>query len=174
MRFDQAERRTHDYVRHGTATLYAALEVGPGRISADAFYQRHRPEEFLAFLKLVAKAYPRMPLHVVVDDYATHNHPRIKAWLARNPRVSLHFAPTGCSWLNMAEIFFGIITRQAIRRGTFASVPDLIGAIRIFIDACNDRCQPFAWTKTADQILAKADRRPRPPGPETIGTNRQS
>jgi transposase len=164
MRFDQAERRTHDYVRHGTTTLFAALEVATGRITADACYPRHRNDEFLAFLKLVAKAHPRVPLHVVCDNYATHSHPKIKAWLARNPRITLHFTPTSASWMNMVEIFFGIITRQAIRRGTFANVPDLITAIRRFIDAYNDRCEPFKWTKTADQILTKANR------PKTSGT----
>jgi transposase len=158
MRFGQAERRTHDYLRHGTTTLFAALEVATGRITTDACYPRHRNREFLTFLKQVAKTHPRVKLHVVCDNYATHNHPNVKAWLAKHPRITLHFTPTGASWLNMVEIFFGIITRQAIRRGTFTSVPDLIGAIRAFIDAYNDRCQPFAWTKTADQILAKANR----------------
>jgi transposase len=158
MRFDQAERRTHDYKRHGTTTLFAALEVATGRITADACHPRHRNGEFLAFLKQVAKAHPRVKLHVVCDNYATHNHPNVKTWLAKNPRITMHFTPTGASWMNMVEIFFGIITRQAIRRGTFTSVPDLIGAIRIFIDAYNERCAPFQWTKTADQILTKADR----------------
>ena len=92
------------------------------------------------------------------DNYATHSHPAVKAWLARHPRITMHFTPTSASWMNLVEIFFGIITRQAIRRGTFASVPDLIGAIRIFIDAYNERCEPFTWTKSADQILAKAHR----------------
>jgi transposase len=158
MRFGAAERRTHDYVRHGTTTLFAALEVATGRITADACYDRHRHDEFLAFLKQVAKAHPRVPLHVVVDNYATHNHPKVKGWLAKHPRITLHFTPTSASWLNMVEIFFGIITRQAIRRGTFTSVPDLIGAIRAFIDAYNQRCAPFAWTKTADQILTTTRR----------------
>jgi transposase len=158
MRFGAAERRTHDYLRHGTTTLFAALEVATGRITADACYDRHRNDEFLTFLKSVAKAHPRVRLHVVVDNYATHNHPRVRAWLARHPRITLHFTPTGCSWLNMVEIFFGIITRQAIRRGTFTSVPDLIGAIRAFIDGYNTRCAPFRWTKTAEQILTKAVR----------------
>jgi transposase len=158
MRFDQAERRTHDYKRHGTTTLFAALEVATGKITADACYQRHRNGEFLAFLKQVAKAHPRVKLHVVADNYATHNHPNVKAWLAKNPRITMHFTPTSASWMNMVEIFFGIITRQAIRRGTFTSVPDLIGAIRAFIDAYNERCEPFRWTKTADQILTKANR----------------
>jgi len=158
MRFGRAERRTHDHVRHGTTTLFAALEVATGRITADACYPRHRNGEFLAFLNKVAKAHPRVPLHVVCDNYGTHSHPKVKAWLARNPRITLHFTPTSASWMNMVEIFFGIITRQAIRRGTFTSVPDLIGAIRIFIDAYNERCEPFAWTKTADQILTKTNR----------------
>jgi transposase len=158
MRFSQAERRTHDYLRHGTTTLFAALEVATGRITADACYDRHRNGEFLAFLKQVAKAHPRVPLHVVVDNYATHTHPKVTTWLARHPRITLHFTPTSASWMNMVEIFFGIITRQAIRRGSFTSVPDLIGAIRAFIDAYNQRCEPFHWTKTADQILTKADR----------------
>jgi hypothetical protein len=95
-------------------------------------------------------------LHVVCDYYATHGHDNVKAWLARNPRITLHFTPTGASWMNMVEIFFGIITRQAIRRGTFTSVADLIGAIRAFIDAYNQRCEPFTWTKTAEQILPTA------------------
>ena len=158
MRFDDAERRTHDYRRHGTTTLFAALEVATGKVTADACYERHSNTEFLAFLKQVAKAHPRVQLHVVCDNYATHNHPNVKAWLARHPRITMHFTPTSASWMNMVEIFFGIITRQAIRRGTFTSVPDLIGAIRAFIDAYNQRCAPFRWTKTADQILAKADR----------------
>jgi DDE superfamily endonuclease len=95
---------------------------------------------------------------VVCDNYGTHNHPNVKAWLAKHPRIIMHFTPTGASWMNMVEIFFGIITRQAIRRGTFTSVSDLIGAIRTFIDGYNERCRPFVWTKTADQILAKANR----------------
>ena len=158
MRFDQAERRTHDCRRHGTTTLFAALEVATGKITADACYQRHTNGEFLRFLKQVAKAHPRVPLHVVADNYATHNHPNVKAWLAKHPRITLHFTPTSASWRNLVEIFFGIITRQAIRRGTFTSVPDLTAAIRAFIDAYNQRCEPFRWTKTADQILTKANR----------------
>jgi transposase len=151
------EKQTHDYVRHGTTTLFAALEVATGKVT-DACYPRHRNEEFLKFLKQVAKAYPRVKLHIVVDNYATHKHPNVAQWLARNKRITLHFTPTSGSWLNMVEIFFGIITRQAIRRGTFTSVKDLIGAIEIFIDGWNDRCEPFVWTKTADQIIPRATR----------------
>ena len=146
------EKQTHDYVRHGTTTLFAALEVATGKVT-DACYPRHRHEEFLRFLRQVAKACPRRRLHIVVDNYATHKHPAVQAWLARNPRITLHFTPTSGSWLNMVEIFFGIITRQAIRRGTFTSVKDLITAIENFIDGWNDRCHPFTWTKTADELL---------------------
>ena len=149
------EKATHDYVRHRTTTLFAALEVATGKVT-DACYPRHRSDEFLKFLKIVAKTNPRVKLHVVVDNYATHKHPRVQAWLAKNPRITLHFTPTSGSWLNLVEIFFSIITRQAIRRGTFTSVADLITAIRAFINGWNERCQPFIWTKTADQILPHA------------------
>jgi transposase len=152
-----AARRTHDYKRHGTTTLFAALEVATGKITADACYPRHRHQEFLRFLKKVAAAHPGVDLHVVLDNYGTHKHPDVRKWLAKpeNERVTLHFTPTGCSWMNMVEIFFGIITRQAIRRGTFTSVKDLIAAIGGFIDAYNGRCEPFAWTKNGDEIIVK-------------------
>jgi transposase len=153
------ERATHDYVRHGTTTLFAALEVATGRVEQTCL-PRHRHQEFLEFLKQVAKAYPRQKLHLVCDNYATHKHPAVKAWLARNPRIALHFTPTSGSWLNMVEIFFGIITRQAIRRGTFNSVDDLIKSITAFINGWNERCHPFVWTKDADTIIARAHRKP--------------
>jgi transposase len=154
-----AERRTHDYKRHGTTTLFAALEVATGKITADACYPRHTNAEFLRFLKQVARAHPRVELHVICDNYSTHTHENIRGWLAKNPRITLHFTPTSCSWLNMVEIFFGIITRQAIRRGTFTSVADLQAAIGDFIDAYNQRAKPFTWTKTADEILDKIKRK---------------
>ena len=122
----------------------------------DACYPRHRHQEFLRFLKQVAKAYPRRELHIVLDNYGTHKHPTVTTWLEHNPRITLHFTPTSGSWLNLVEIFFGIITRQAIRRGSFASVQDLINAIHTFIDGWNERCAPFVWTKTAEQILEHA------------------
>src|SRR3954466_1326128 len=128
IRLGVPERPTHDYIRNGTTTLFAALEVATGRVH-QLCQPRHRHQEFLRFLKQVAKAYPRVKLHVVCDNHATHKHPGVTTWLARNPRVTVHFTPTSGSWLNMVEIFFGIITRQAIRRGTFTSVPDLIEAI---------------------------------------------
>ncbi len=138
--------------------LFAALDIATGQVT-DACYPRHRHQEFLRFLKKVAAAYPGRELHVVCDNYATHKHPAVKAWLAKNPRVTLHYTPTGCSWLNMVEIFFSIITRQAIRRGTFTSVKDLIAKIGQFIDGWNDRCQPFVWTKPADELLTKIKRK---------------
>jgi transposase len=106
--------------------------------------------EFLAFLKLVAKAYPRRQLHVVVDNYATHKHAKVQAWLASHPLIHLHFTPTYGSWLNLVEVFFSIIERQALRRGDFASGGELVAAIRRFCDGWNQRCQPFTWTKDAD------------------------
>jgi transposase len=158
MRPGLPEKATHDYVRHGTTSLFAALEVATGKVT-DACYDRHTNVEFLDFLKLVAKAHPRVKLHVVADNYATHKHPAVKAWLARNPRITMHFTPTSGSWLNLVEVFFGIITRQAIRRGSFTSVKDLVAAIETYIDAWNERCEPFVWTKTADEILDKAHRK---------------
>jgi len=152
MRLGLPEKQTHDYIRHGTTTLFAALEIATGRVE-QACLPRHRHQEFLAFLKQVAKAYPRRKLHLVVDNYATHNHPAVRAWLARNPRITLHFTPTSGSWLNMVEIFFSIITRQAIRRGSFGSVKELITAIGTFIDGWNERCHPFVWTKPAEELL---------------------
>jgi hypothetical protein len=146
------ERGTHDYVRHGTSTLFAALEVATGKVT-DVCFPRHRHDEFPCFLKQIAKAYPRVKLHIVCDNYATHKHPTVHAWLART-RGSPCTSPRPP--LNMVEIFFGIITRQAIRRGTFTSVKDLIAAIDTFIDGWNECCRPFTWTKTADEVLAKA------------------
>ena len=121
-------------------------DVGPGLTD----------QEFLGFLQQVAAAYPRRELHVVVDNYATHKHPAVRAWLARHPRVHLHFTPTSGSWLNLVEAFFSIITRQALRRGNFPTVTDLIAAIECFIAAWNDRCRPFTWTKDPDTVIDKA------------------
>src|SRR5215212_2524019 len=149
------EKATHDYIRHGTTTLFAALEVATGRV-VDACFDRHRHQEFLKFLKQVAKAYPRVKLHLVVDNYAAHKHPAVTTWLGRHPRITLHFTPTSGSWLNLVEVFFGILSRQAIRRGTFTSVADLEAAIGTYIDNWNGRCQPSTWTKDAESILAKA------------------
>jgi len=153
------EKATHDYKRNGTTTLFAALEVATGTVT-DRCYDRHGKAEFLDFLKHIAKAYPRRKLHVVLDNYHTHKHDDINQWLARNPRITLHFTPTSGSWLNLVEVFFAIITRQAIRRGSFENVKQLVAAIRAFIDGYNERCRPFTWTKTADEILPRATRQP--------------
>ena len=156
------ERRTHDYVRHGTSTLFAALEVATGKVTA-ACKPRHRHQEFLAFLKQVARAYPEdgtgAELHLVMDNYAAHKRVEVRDWLADNPRIRVHFTPTSGSWLNLVEVWFGIIEKQAIHRGTFGSVKDLNAKIRTFINGWNDRAHPFVWTKTADQILTKANRK---------------
>ena len=155
------ERRTHDYKRNGTTTLFAALEIATGKITG-ACKPRHRHQEFLAFLKQVARAYPDdgtgQELHLVMDNYAAHKRVEVRDWLAANPRIHVHFTPTSGSWLNLVEVWFGIIERQAIHRGTFDSVKDLNAKIRAFVDGWNDRCHPFVWTKTADEILKKANR----------------
>lgn len=154
-----ASQRTHDYKRNGTTTLFAALDVLTGKISADACYQQHTNAEFVDFMDQVAAAHPDVELHVVCDNYATHKHQNVKDWLAANPRVTMHFTPTSCSWLNMVEIFFGLITRQSIRRGSFASVSDLEDTIRTYIDNYNESAHPFRWVKTADYLLGKIKRK---------------
>ncbi|SFT80429.1 DDE superfamily endonuclease [Geodermatophilus amargosae] len=128
------EAASFDYVRHGTTTLFAALEVATGKVTGTCT-ERHRHQEFLAFLHQVAAAYPRRQLHVVVDNLSTHKHPAVRAWLQRHPRVRLHFTLTSGSWLNLVEAFFSIITRQALRRGNFPTIADLIAAIERFITA---------------------------------------
>jgi transposase len=152
-----AERRTHDYVRHGTTTLFAALEIATGKVTGHCL-PRHRHQEFLRFLRQVARAYPDGELHLVMDNYAAHKRVEVRNWLAANPRIHVHFTPTSGSWLNLVEVWFGIIERQAIHRGTFRSVSGLNKAIRAFIDGWNDRCHPFVWTKTSEDILKKANR----------------
>jgi len=160
------ERRSHDYYRHGTSTLFAALDIATGQVTA-ALKPKHRHQEFLAFLKQIERAYrdvvdeatgEPVALHLVMDNYAAHKHQNVRDWLAKNPRFVVHFTPTHASWMNLVEVWFGIVERQAIRRGVFKSVKDLNTKIRTFIDGWNDRSHPFVWTKTADQILAKANR----------------
>ncbi len=153
------EKATHDYKRNGTTTLFAALEVATGKVT-DRCYDRHGKAEFGDFLKKVARAYPRRVLHIVVDNYHTHQQPDIQAWLEKHPHITLHFTPTSGSWLNLVEVFFSIITRRAIRRASFASVKELVTATTQFIDGWSDRCHPFVWTKTAEQILSHARRQP--------------
>lgn len=152
LRVDEKPQQTHEYVRFGTATLVAALEVATCVI-VDACYSRHRHQEFLRFLTQAAKAYPRQKLHLVCDNCGTHNHPRIGAWLARNPRIAVYLTSPSVSWLDLVEVFFSILIRQAVHRGSGATAKDLIGTIRALIDGWNDHCRPFTWIKTADELL---------------------
>jgi len=158
MKKGRAETMTHDYKRHGTSTLFAALNVLTGQVIGQC-KKRHRHQEFLDFLKTVNKQTPDdKTLHIIVDNYATHKHQKVKNWLKRNKRVTLHFIPTSSSWLNLVERFFGIITEKQIRRGVFSSVTELEERIMQFIDAHNETPKPFVWTKSADEILAKVGR----------------
>ena len=158
MGFGYVEGVTHDYKRHGTTTLFAALNVLNGAVLA-ACKPRHRHQEFLAFLREIDKAVPaELDVHCIVDNYATHSHPKIKAWLATRPRWHMHFIPTYSSWLNQVERFFSLITDKAIRRGSFNSVKQLVQRIDHFVTAHNANCQPFKWTATADSILEKLHR----------------
>ena len=153
MKPHQVERRTHDYKRHGTTTLFAALDLATGQVTGRC-YDRHRKEDFLAFLRLLDVRYPSQDLHLVLDNYHTHKHAEVQAWLDAHPRVSLHFTPTSASWLNQVETWFSILQRRTIRRGTFTSVTALKQAIRRFLEAWNANSKPFAWVKTADELLA--------------------
>ena len=158
MGFGYVEGVTPDYVRHGTTTLFAALNVLNGAVLAEC-KPRHRHQEFLAFLRSIDKAVPPdLDVHCIVDNYASHKHPKVKAWLAARPRWHMHFIPTYSSWLNQVERFFGIITDKAIRRGSFASVKELIAKIDHFVAHYNQNCKPFSWSATADSILAKLSR----------------
>ncbi len=149
---------THDYKRHGTTTLFAALDVLNGTVLTDC-KPRHRHQEFLAFLRRIEAAVPpKLDIHLIVDNYSTHKHATVKAWLAKRPRWHFHFIPTYSSWLNQVERFFAVITDKAIRRGSFRSVHELVGKIDHFVTQYNKNCQPFVWTATADSILAKLER----------------
>ena len=153
-----AEGYTHDYTRHGTTTLFAALDLASGKVIRRC-KPGHRHTEFIAFLRQIdANTPPELDLHVIVDNDATHKHPKVKVWLARHPRFHFHFTPTYSSWLNQVEIFFGISTKQAIRRGSFSSVKDLVGKIDAFVAAYNQTAKPFAWTATAESIFLKLER----------------
>jgi transposase len=151
-------RRTHDYKRNGTTSLFAALEVATGTVTQEA-RARHTGADFLAFLRRLDRVYPDQELHVILDNVSTHKTPDVQAWLGRHPRVTFHFTPTSASWLNQVETWFSVLTRQAIRRGTFASVKDLVAKIDSFTKSWNAGATPFLWVKTADEILAKAVRK---------------
>jgi transposase len=146
---------THDYKRHGTTTLFAALEVAQGKVIGQCF-ARHRHQEFLKFLKRLDAEFPvEMNLHLVMDNYGTHKHPRVQSWLQRHPRFVAHFVPTSSSWLNLIERWFGELTGKRIRRGVFISVDDLIAAIEQFLAAWNAKPKPFIWTATVESIIEK-------------------
>lgn len=149
---------THDYKRHGTSTLFAALNTLTGEVIGQCKKQ-HRHQEFLAFLKTVDKQTPKeLDLHLIVDNYATHKHEKVKAWIKRNKRVHLHFIPTSSSWLNLVERFFGLLTERQLRRGIYTSVKELEVAIMQFIKVHNENGKPFVWTKATEDILLKVER----------------
>lgn len=158
MRPGQAERRTPDYFRHGTTSLFAALDVKTGKVIGQC-HRRHRSAEFRKFLDRIDQAVtPELDVHLIVDNYATHKTATIKNWLARHPRYHVHFTPTGGSWLNQVERWFGLLTQRAIKRGAHTSTAQLQRAIREFIDAHNEDGKPFVWHKSADEILTNIAR----------------
>jgi transposase len=149
---------THDYIRHGTTTLFAALDVASGQV-LEQCKPRHRHQEFLHFLKHIDANLPRdLDIHLVVDNYSTHKHARVKAWFAARPRYHIHFTPTYSSWLNQVETWFNIITRKAIRRGSFRSVRELVDKIESYTTKYNRNARPFMWTATSESILEKVER----------------
>jgi transposase len=149
---------THDYVRHGTTTLFAALEILEGKVIGQCF-PRHRHQEFLRFLRRLDDEFPeQLNLHLVLDNYGTHKHPKVRSWLERHPRFKLHFIPTSSSWLNQVERWFGELTQKAVRRGAFVSVAELQQAIEQFLQAWNEAPRPFVWTATVEKIMAKIER----------------
>ena len=146
---------THDYKRNGTTTLFAAIELLEGKVIGQCL-RRHRHQEFLRFLRRLDREFPpNLSLHLVIDNYGTHGHPEVKAWLNRHPRFVLHFVPTGCSWLNLIERWFRELTTKRIRRDSFPSVPDLIAAIEEFLATWNENPKPFVWRATVESILSK-------------------
>ncbi len=158
LRKGRASTFTHDYVRHGTTTLFAALNVADGTVIGQC-QSRHRHIEWLKFLRLLdEQTVADLDLHLILDNYATHKHPKVKAWLKRHPRFHLHFTPTSASWLNMVERFFRELTTKRLRRGVFRSLPELIEAITAYLQTYNASPSPFVWTATACDILAKVKR----------------
>ena len=156
----RCQTMTHDYKRHGTTTLFAAFSVLDGTVIGRCM-QRHRHIEFIRFLNTVERRVPAgKVIHTVLDNYATHKHPKVLAWLARHPRWTFHFTPTSASWLNAVENFFSKMTRQRIRRGVFHSIADLQAAINAYLAEHNDSPKPFVWTQSAEAIMAKLDRLP--------------
>jgi transposase len=151
-------RQTHDYIRNGTTSLFAALDVATGKVIGSC-HRRHRHQEFLRFLERIDEAVPEhLDIHLVMDNYGTHKMPKVKRWFARRPRYHVHFTPTSASWLNQVERFFGLLTDRRIRRGTFGSIRELEAAIRDYLSHHNQSPQPFTWAATADSILKKIAR----------------
>jgi transposase len=153
----QPERQTHDYVRNGTTSLFAALNVATGSVLGNC-YRQHRQQEFIRFLNCIDEAYPEqegVDIHLILDNYGTHKTPKVKRWLQRHPRFVVHFTPTSGSWLNQVERFFGEITEKRIRRGAFHNVKSLEKAIQDYLDAHNKNPKPFVWTATAELIFSK-------------------
>jgi transposase len=154
MRPGQIERRTHDYERHGTTSLFAALEMASGQVIGE-LHRRHRAVEFRQFLDTLDASTPaELDLHLILDNYGTHKTPLIQRWLVRHPRYHLHFTPTGSSWINLVERWFATLTERQLRRGAHRSTRELEAALRHYVETYNQDPQPFVWTKTADQILA--------------------
>jgi len=153
MDLGQPERQTHNYIRHGTLDLFAALNVATGEVLARCKKQ-HRAKDLVAFLREIDRSVERsLDIHVILDNLSAHKAPPVQRWLLRNPRVHLHFTPTYSSWLNLVERFFGLLTQQALKRGSHSSIPQLREAILTYVEAHNESPRPFKWTKTADQIL---------------------
>ena len=158
MDIGQPERRTHNYVRHGTLDLFAALNVATGKVIAQC-KRKHRSADFIDFLREIDKQVgPKLQVHVVLDNLSAHKSPVVKRWLLRNPRFQFHFTPTYSSWLNLVERFFGLLTEEALKRGSHTSIPQLRQAILDYVEVHNEEGKPFKWTKTADEILAKIRR----------------
>jgi len=158
MRPGQVERRTHDYSRHGTTSLFAALDAKTGHILGEC-HQQHRSIEFRKFLDRVNESVPpQFDIHIVMDNYATHKTPLIRRWLVRHPRYHMHFTPTGASWLNLVERWFAALTEKQLRRGVHRSTRELEDAIYHYLEITNNQPKPFIWTKTADQIFASIAR----------------
>jgi transposase len=154
----RAQTMTHDYKRHGTAALFAALNLLDGTVLGEV-HLRHRHQEFLSFLRRLDRQYPKdLDLHLVLDNYGTHGHPKVRAWLSSRPRFHLHFVPTGSSWLNLIEVWFSQLTNRAIRRGSFGGVGELVTAIHGYIEAHNHDPKPFVWTASVETIIAKVNR----------------
>ena len=153
-----AERRTHDYERHGTTSLFAALDIATGEVIGQ-LHRRHRSDEFLKFLRTIEANVPtELDIHLVMDNYGTHKTPKVRAWFARHPRFHVHFTPTSASWLNQVERWFATLTQKQIRRGTHRSTRQLEDAIRQYLETYNAAPRPFSWTKSADDILASIER----------------